>query len=143
MVSHPEIPCVLWKRLYCSNKNILRHGLGFGIGSGLPCYLEFCTVNYGSRLLSYNDFFCTSSSSFSVCACVHECIFVHAWMCMCTPWNILSQGGFFKKIYLFLSALGLCCCARAFSSGGERGLLFIAVRGFLIAVASLVAEHGL
>ena len=46
-------------------------------------------------------------------------------------------------IYLFLAALGLRCCARAFSSRGERGLLFIAVRGLLIAVASLVAEHGL
>ena len=46
-------------------------------------------------------------------------------------------------IYLFLAVLGLRCCARAFSSCGERGLLFIAVRGLLIAVASLVAEHGL
>ena len=46
-------------------------------------------------------------------------------------------------IYLFLAALGLRCCARAFSSCGERGLLFIAVRGLLIAMASLVAEHGL
>ena len=49
----------------------------------------------------------------------------------------------FLFIYLFLAALGLCCCARAFSSCGEWGLLFIAVRGLLIAVASLVAEHGL
>ena len=31
----------------------------------------------------------------------------------------------------------------AFSSCGERGLLFIAVRRLLIAVASLVAEHRL
>ena len=31
----------------------------------------------------------------------------------------------------------------AFSSCGEQGLLFIVVRGLLIAVASLVAEHGL
>ena len=46
-------------------------------------------------------------------------------------------------IYLFLAALGLHCCARAFSSCGERGLLFVAVCGLLIAVASLVAEHGL
>ena len=46
-------------------------------------------------------------------------------------------------IYLFLAALGLCCCARAFSSRGERGLLFVAVRGLLIAVASLVSEHRL
>ena len=46
-------------------------------------------------------------------------------------------------IYLFLAALGLRCCARAFSSCSERGLLFIAMCGLLIAVASLVAEHGL
>ena len=45
-------------------------------------------------------------------------------------------------IYLFMAALGLRCCAQAFSSCGERGLLFIAVRGLLVAVASLV-EHGL
>ena len=49
----------------------------------------------------------------------------------------------FILFILFLAALGLCCCARAFSSCGERGLLFVAMRGFLIAVASLVAEHGL
>ena len=48
-----------------------------------------------------------------------------------------------KCIYLFLAALGLHCCVRAFSSCGERGLLFVAVRGLLIAVVSLVAEHGL
>ena len=50
---------------------------------------------------------------------------------------------FLKKFYLFLAALGLRCCAQAFSSCGERGLLFPAVRGLLTAVASLVAEHGL
>ena len=47
-------------------------------------------------------------------------------------------------IYLFMAALGLCCCIWAFFSCGERGLLlFIVVRGLLIAVASLVVEHGL
>ena len=50
---------------------------------------------------------------------------------------------FYLFIYLFLAVLGLCCCARAFSSCGERGLLFAAVSRLLIAVASLVAEHGL
>ena len=45
--------------------------------------------------------------------------------------------------FFFLAALGLCCCTWAFSSCGERGLLFVVVRGLLIAVASLVAEHGL
>ena len=78
------------------------------------------------------------------------------------PWFLLLENGirnenlhakcawffflfffFYKFIYLFLAALGLRCCARAFSSCGEQGLLFIAVRGLLILVASLVAEHGL
>ena len=39
--------------------------------------------------------------------------------------------------------LGLCFCARAFSSCGERGPLFIAVRRPLTIAASLVAEHRL
>ena len=48
-----------------------------------------------------------------------------------------------KFIYLFLAALGLGCCAQAFSSCGEWGLLFVAVHGLLVVVASLVVEHGL
>ena len=54
---------------------------------------------------------------------------------------------FFYKFYficlLFLAALGLRCYTQAFSSCGEQGLLFVGVRGLLIAVASLVVEHGL
>ena len=51
-------------------------------------------------------------------------------------------------IYLILAVLGLCCCAQAFSSCSEQGLLFIAVHGLLTVVASLFAElwlqaHGL
>ena len=59
-------------------------------------------------------------------------------------------------IYLFLSALGLHCCAQAFSSCGEQGLLFVAVaqashcRGFsccrawaLGKRASVVVAHRL
>ena len=42
-----------------------------------------------------------------------------------------------------MAALGLHCCAQAFSSCVEWGLLFVVVRGLLIAVASLVAEYGL
>ena len=49
---------------------------------------------------------------------------------------------FIYFIYLFLAVLGLRYCARAFSSCGEQGLLFVAVRGLLIAVPSLV-EQGL
>ena len=49
----------------------------------------------------------------------------------------------FNLINLFIGCVGSSFCAQAFSSCGERGLLFIAVHGLLIAVASLVAEHGL
>ena len=48
--------------------------------------------------------------------------------------------------YLFLAALGLRCCVRAFSSCGEWGLLLDAVvshcSGFSLRWL-LVAEHGL
>ena len=42
-----------------------------------------------------------------------------------------------------MAVLGLRCCAQAFPSCGEWGLLFVAVSGLLVAVASLVAEYGL
>ena len=51
--------------------------------------------------------------------------------------------GLILSFFIFLAVLGLCCCTRAFSSCGERGLLFVAVRGLLIVAASLVAEHVL
>ena len=46
-------------------------------------------------------------------------------------------------IYLFMTVLGLRFCARAFSSCGKCGPLFIAVRGLLTIAASPVAEHRL
>ena len=55
----------------------------------------------------------------------------------------MSLCDFLKLIYLFLAVLGLRCCAWAFCSCGEWGLLFVVVRGLLIAVASVVVEHGL
>ena len=59
----------------------------------------------------------------------------------------MPDGRFFS----FLAVLGLRCCpqafsscgVQAFSSCGEQGLLCIAARRVLIAVASLVEEHGL
>ena len=53
---------------------------------------------------------------------------------------------FYLFIYLciyFLAVLDLRCCVQVSSSCGERGLLFVAVCGLLIVVASLVAEHRL
>ena len=42
-----------------------------------------------------------------------------------------------------MAVLGLRFCARAFSSCGKRGPLFIAVRGLPTIAASPVAEHRL
>ena len=51
--------------------------------------------------------------------------------------DTFSFSFFFLSIFIYMAALalGLCCCVLAFSSCGEQGLL--------LAVASLVAEHGL
>ena len=49
----------------------------------------------------------------------------------------------FSFFFFFLPALGLRRWAWAFSSCSERGLLFVAVRGLLTAVAFFVAEHRL
>ena len=46
-------------------------------------------------------------------------------------------------IYLFMAVLGLHFCARAFSSCGKQGPLFITMRGPLTIAASLVADHRL
>ena len=42
-----------------------------------------------------------------------------------------------------MAALGLRCWVWAFSSCSEQGLIFVEVHRLLIAVASLVVEHGL
>ena len=49
----------------------------------------------------------------------------------------------FILFYLFLAALGLCCCAWVFSSCSECELLFVVVRGLLIAVASRCRARAL
>ena len=50
---------------------------------------------------------------------------------------------YFKNFFTFLAVLGFCCSVQAFSSCSGQRLLFIAVRGLLIALASLAAKHGL
>ena len=57
--------------------------------------------------------------------------------------KLIFNQHFFKKIYLFMAVLCLRFCARAFSSCGERGPLFIVVRGPRTIAASFVAEHRL
>ena len=71
-------------------------------------------------------------------------LFSYMYLCVFGPINFITNFFFFFKfIYLFLAALGLHCCAQAFSSCGERELLFVVVRGLFTEVASLVVEHGL
>ena len=68
-------------------------------------------------------------------------------LCCCVGFSLVvasrAYAFFFFLIYLFMAVLNLRCCAQAFSTCGERGLLFIAVRRLLTVVASLVAEHRL
>ena len=68
-----------------------------------------------------------------------------------TPQWVSGRHFYFLKFFYFyfyvfinlfiylLAVLGLHCCARAFSSYRERGLLFVFLRELLIAVASLIA----
>ena len=57
--------------------------------------------------------------------------------------RFLKFNSFFKKfIYLFLAALGLRCCARAFSSCGKQGLLFLQCVGFSLRWLLLLQSTG-
>ena len=58
---------------------------------------------------------------------------------------LLFLPSFFKKkfSYLFSVVLGLCCCAHAFSSSGERGATLRCGELASHFVTSLVAEHEL
>ena len=49
---------------------------------------------------------------------------------------------FMYLFILFLIVLGLCCCEGFFSSFSEQGYPLVLVRRLLIAVVSLLAEHG-
>ena len=69
-------------------------------------------------------------------SCLHLCSEVIKVLFLCLI------PSFFLKI-LFIFDCVRPSWLRAFSSCGKQGLLFIAVHELLIAVASLVAEHGL
>ena len=55
--------------------------------------------------------------------------------------KIISTFNYY--LFIYLAVLGLHFCARASSSCGKRGPLFIVVRRPLTIAASLVAEHRL
>ena len=80
--------------------------------------LFFFFFKYCYLMIFFNNFFFTSSLLF-----------------------ILNL--FYLFIYLFMAVLGLRFCARAFSSCGKWGPLFIAVRGPFTIAAPPVAGHRL
>ena len=65
---------------------------------------------------------------------------VFLFWCVC---ELLFFFKFYFFIYLVLAVLGLRLCVRAFSSCGEWGPLFIAVRGPLTIAAPPAVEHRL
>ena len=56
---------------------------------------------------------------------------------------LLPLSFFFKFIYFWLRWIFVAAHGLSLVAAGGGGLLFVAVRGLLIALASLVAEHGL
>ena len=73
-----------------------------------------------------------------------QCSYWEVWCYSFFFFKLFTQGNVFDSfIYLFMAVLDLRFCARAFSSCGKRGPLFITVCGPLTIVVSLVAEHRL
>ena len=81
--------------------------------------------------------------------CRTDMIHTHAVLVLCAHCvcGCVCISSFFFKIFylfiLFMAVLGLRFCARAFSSCGKRGPLFITVRGPPTIAASPVAERRL
>ena len=92
-------------------------------------YIHICVYSFSNSFRFENSFrLLQSIEQSSLCYTIGPC-----WLTFL----------FFVLTYLFLAVLGLRCCAQAFSSCGEWGPLFFAVRRLLIAVASLIVEHRL
>ena len=58
-------------------------------------------------------------------------------------YKLVSFFKFFKRFYLFMAVLGLCCCAGFSLVEMSRGYSTDAMLRLLISVVSLVAKHGL
>ena len=64
---------------------------------------------------------------------LHHLLFVDFYFFNAIP---VCLHSFYLCMYVCMAVLGLCFCARAFSSCGKQGPLFIAVRGPLTIAAS-------
>ena len=72
-----------------------------------------------------------------------SCVIFYFYVCVLSLFSFFLNKFIYLFIFLFSAVLGLRFCARAFSSCGEWGPLFIVVLRPLTVVASLVAEHRL
>ena len=101
-------------------------------------FLLYAFVFYKNAVILYKYYFvaCFFKTTYRDIICILYNSPFYLFFCFCF-------NKFVYFVYLFLAVFGLRCCTRAFSSCGEWGLLFVVVRGLLIAVASLVVEHGL
>ena len=70
-----------------------------------------------------------------------ECVWTR--VCVCVFFFFLKSLILFIYLLIIFGCVGSLLLRAGFSSCGERGLLFVAVCGLLIAVDTLVAEHGL
>ena len=86
-----------------------------------------------------------SSASTEIPSIIQNLVWLY--LCESVSDNLRLSLGFSTQNSRNLSTFGctgsLLLCVRAFSSCSERALLFVAVPGLLIAVASLIAEHRL
>ena len=92
--------------------------------------------------LMINDVECLFSCLLAIVCLFLGKMFIQ-YFCTFFPFSFLIFIFQYLFIYLLLAVLGLRFCARAFSSCGEWGPLFIAMREPLTIAGSLVAEHRL
>ena len=107
----------------------------------------FCVVFFGDSILNYKFNFCKRLCRFSASSVFFLFVFLffkEGCFFLRASGNYSFLFYFILFIYLlFMAVLGFRFCARALSSCGKWGPLFIAVRGPLTITASLVAEHRL
>ena len=128
---------LVWARCFLQQQGSLQ-SLGLGLGREV---FTFLVCPFGADSLCWAQTFSGKELIKQICL-ISAFSFFLSFFFFFKGFSILLFF-FFKLINLFLAVLGLRFCARAFSSCGKRGPLFIAVRGPLTIAASLVAEHRL
>ena len=130
-------------------RTLERVAIAFSSSSFLKCFCVYLLFPPQVSLLHcFTTFWWMSGSPPRACMFALGSSFQAALSLLHLTFYIRSLGGNFPLLccdflkFFFWVVLGLRCCSWAFSSRGEWGLLFVAERGLLIVVASLVVEHA-